>query len=642
MSAEKNQRRPFLVACGGGVLAAALVVAPVVSYASFADEGGGATRSDVSSPASDDSTSPSSASPSSDGASDPGSDASSSLSPLSASSSSSSDGGSDPASASPGPAASDASGGTRADSGASDPTSSDATPAESATSGGAAENAADSSQASGVATAVVSPEAIVTEPAPDAAPVITSGRMPDGVVGHVYSYTLTADQPVAFTVSGLPAGLTFDPQTATVSGTPTTAGDSELFVTATNAAGSATEIGLFMTINAVLGDAGPTITSSSLPHGVSGTPYTFRFTADRPVIWTLTGLPQGLTFNRAEGTIAGTPEGDGQFPLTVTATAADGTSTAEIDTLVIDAVISSGPTITSGAPTHGVIGVGYSFRFTADRTVLWTTSGVPAGLTFDRVSGILSGTPTVVGDFPIILKATAADGSSTTVVVTFTVDPVITSPGTPPVFVGTPVPPATVGAPFSFTPEVRSSSPVSIDFTGSVPGLTYDPATHTLTGVPTAKGDYPITFTAHNDSSEPAVSTLTLTVNPAVVVPPTNPPTDPPTPPTTPPVVPPTDPPVVAPTGPDGSSDASGSGTGAGAASADSSSSYSDDARHQADSGAASSSTAVTGSDASTLAETGASSDLAAARGVTAALLLLGGASLLAFLRRHRHHRSDR
>ena len=74
------------------------------------------------------------------------------------------------------------------------------------------------------------------------APTITTESLPDGEVGTVYSQTLTAtgDPTITWNVTSdtLPAGLTLDTKTGTISGTPTTANTYNFTVTATNDSGN--------------------------------------------------------------------------------------------------------------------------------------------------------------------------------------------------------------------------------------------------------------------------------------------------------------------------------------------------------------------------------------------------------------------
>lgn len=73
------------------------------------------------------------------------------------------------------------------------------------------------------------------------APTITSATTASGQVGEAFEYTITAtgDAPITYGATGLPAGLTR--AGAVISGTPTTAGESAIALSATNAVGSDTE-----------------------------------------------------------------------------------------------------------------------------------------------------------------------------------------------------------------------------------------------------------------------------------------------------------------------------------------------------------------------------------------------------------------
>lgn len=67
-------------------------------------------------------------------------------------------------------------------------------------------------------------------------------------------------------------------------------------------------------------------------------------------------------------------------------------------------------TITSGAPPNGVQGQAYSHQFTATggtAPYTWSVQAgpLPAGLTL-TTGGLLSGTPTAAGSFPVIVAVT--------------------------------------------------------------------------------------------------------------------------------------------------------------------------------------------------------------------------------------------
>lgn len=70
-------------------------------------------------------------------------------------------------------------------------------------------------------------------------PVFTSTPNTGGIVGEPFSHDVDALQVVSFSATGLPAGLSIDPGTGVISGTPTaSAGTTVATITATNASGS--------------------------------------------------------------------------------------------------------------------------------------------------------------------------------------------------------------------------------------------------------------------------------------------------------------------------------------------------------------------------------------------------------------------
>jgi|GEM_PF-1033106 len=337
--------------------------------------------------------------------------------------------------------------------------------------------------------------AVTVRPCP-AAPAITSGApTTPATVGTAYSFRVTATGVPAptfsITAGALPAGLTLNPATGVISGTPTASGSYSFTVTATNPTGTDAQP------YSIVVDAKPAITSDAPTAGVTGSAYSFTVTASgspAPTFSVTSGsLPAGLTLDPTTGVISGTPTATGSFTFTITATNSAGTD-AQRYTVAVDEV----PAITSAAPTaSGVVGTPYSFTVTASGvpapTFSITAGALPAGLSLDATTGAISGTPTAPGPAGFTVTATNSVGSdSADYVIAIDAAPAITS--------GAPTGVAAVGKPYAFTVTATGApAPTFAVSAGALPdGLTLDAATGEITGTPTQEGDYALSISATN------------------------------------------------------------------------------------------------------------------------------------------------
>lgn len=158
--------------------------------------------------------------------------------------------------------------------------------------------------------------------------MLMTTSLPAGTQGVSYSTTLAASggtQPYSWSVSvgSLPAGLTLNPSTGVISGTPTAGG--KYFFTARvsdaqNPAAIDTEA---LSIIVHLPPLTPlNIVTTSLAEGKINNVYSQAIQADggsQPYIWSLASgtLPKGLTLNSATGVISGNPTKKGTYNFVV-------------------------------------------------------------------------------------------------------------------------------------------------------------------------------------------------------------------------------------------------------------------------------------------------------------------------------------
>jgi hypothetical protein len=173
---------------------------------------------------------------------------------------------------------------------------------------------------------------------------LTTRFLNNGEVGTVYwdQWTTSGGSgPVSFGASGLPSGLSIDPSTGEVSGSPTVAGTFTVTVSATDA-NDTISTNLQMVI-------APSSTSNlywdffGLPTGFLGVSYDRQppvLVAAKNNTGTVTyfavGIPAGMSYNPNSGELTGTPAEVGEYPITFTAT--DGT-TREVLTLTLDFIV---------------------------------------------------------------------------------------------------------------------------------------------------------------------------------------------------------------------------------------------------------------------------------------------------------------
>lgn len=257
------------------------------------------------------------------------------------------------------------------------------------------------------------------------APSINSTLTASGATGVVFGgYTITAtNSPTSFNASGLPPGLAINTATGAITGTPTTNGTYNTSISATNATATDSKTLVF-----TIALSAPSITSTLTASGATGVAFGgYTITASNfPTSYGAASLPPGLSINAATGAITGTPTLNGTFNSTITATNATATDSK---TLVFTIALSA-PAITSASTASGTTGAAFSYQITASNTpTSYAASGLPAGVSVNTGTGLISGTPTAGGTFNASVSATNATATANqTVTITIGFSPPTAGP----------------------------------------------------------------------------------------------------------------------------------------------------------------------------------------------------------------------
>ena len=244
---------------------------------------------------------------------------------------------------------------------------------------------------------------------------LTNPGSKSGTVGGAVSFTPTTSGGVptySWIATGLPAGLSIDTSAGAITGTPTTAGTNAVTITITDSAGKAATAAFTWTITpALVATNQPTqrsITNTTISTlQMTATGGTGTYTS-----WTASGLPTGLSINASTGAITGKPTTTGSYSVIATVTDSGGNTdpTAAFTWVVAPALVAA-----DQATQYSNVTVSDTLTVTATGGIspyTWSATGLPAGLSINSSTGVISGTPTAAGTSTVTVTVTDSTGAT--------------------------------------------------------------------------------------------------------------------------------------------------------------------------------------------------------------------------------------
>ena len=274
--------------------------------------------------------------------------------------------------------------------------------------------------------------------------------------------------------------------------------------------------------NALAADLPPatlTITTTSVPNGVQGVPYSTTITATGgtlPYTWSVFSgsLPTGLTLNASAGTISGTPTTVQTSSATIEVT--DSSSPKQTAKKAFTFKIVAPLSITTASLPNGTVNKSYSATVSATggtTPYTWSVASgsLPTGLTLGPGSGLISGIPLASGTFTFTIKVTDHSSPQLTATKSFTI--VIQGALT---IVTTSLPGGIVGVKYLQVVVAAGGTPPykwSIA-SGSLPqGLSLNASTGTISGTPTKVQNAGFTLKVTDSSTPPLTAQEPLTIS---------------------------------------------------------------------------------------------------------------------------------
>lgn len=335
----------------------------------------------------------------------------------------------------------------------------------------------------------------------------------DAYVDEAYSANFRAtggSKVYTWTADNLPDTLDLNVSTGAVTGTISSPGS--VAVT-----GNVTDGYEFKSIGATINTFDlPNIAAKTFSDPYIGLPYTDGSSPSvsggkAPLQFSATGLPSGLSINSASGAITGTPTVAGSTSAIISVTDPNGKTDSESYNFETRSSVN----IAAKTYPDPYVGSAYTAAEGAAPTVSggkapfsWSATGLPAGMTINSATGVISGTPTSASATTAVVTVVDANGKPFSRNYAFTPRAELTVANNMP----TPLKTATT---MSHTISVTGGkAPYTFAYANIPTGLAHNVSTGVVSGKPTATGSFVTEITVTDANGKEKFIRRTIAVEP--------------------------------------------------------------------------------------------------------------------------------
>jgi len=252
-------------------------------------------------------------------------------------------------------------------------------------------------------------------------PVITP--IPDATItlGETFTYTVEATDPngddlTYSLITNPPTNMAIGPTTGVINWTPTTTGSYDVTIEVSD--GELSDVQSFTITVSEPPNRAPVITSTPVTSVILGENYAYTVVANDPdgdvLTYSLSTFPDGMTINSTAGAINWTPTAAGSEDVVVEVS--DGQLSATQSFTIVVGTVNQAPIITFIPYTTVTLGQTFTYAVEAtdpegDALTYSLTTNPSTDMSIDENSGVISWTPTTVGNFEVVVEV--SDGELT-------------------------------------------------------------------------------------------------------------------------------------------------------------------------------------------------------------------------------------